>query len=730
MKLPQSNICTEAHGALKTTSFGINTQDAGMIFDILRSKLYTDPILALCREYASNARDAHREVGTPNRPIEIHLPNAWSSDFKIKDYGPGLSPDRVENIFTKYGSSTKRESNDQLGAFGIGSKSGWSYADSFTVLTVVDGVEYTYSAYIDETKVGKMDLLQKSDTDQPNGTTIVIPVSKYDYSSFESRVGSVTKWWDVRPDFIGSDFSPPQKPPFTLSGKGWGLVDPDYRVSEYSIALIDGIAYLISSYSLSNRSDLHSAILGNGLAINFNIGELSLAASRDTIHYDDSTQKAILERLDQIADELVEIFSDKIKNATSYSEACNALATAKNNLRCNSIINTLSGIQWQGHDIQLKVDAYKSVGKWTKVVNYAAHSSEDRVVSSRKSTLLNFIDKNNVIYHNDLKTKTIPRYLIEALVEKSPLTIQIVTTQNPPSSSQYIKELQYAEKNDTDKPEVKYDLDILKLIGAKSLQAEFDLIPKVERKAKVRKSIGKTAEGHIKGYKLCYSYNEVRSTPTFFPKTQGGLYIVVDPKEKATTSGDLWIDSRFSFIKDLLKKEIVGFSLFREKKLGSEWVPVHVALKEKLEEYNKEITVDELTQLSKESNFRFEFYLPGSLATNVGRIDSCSPLAKWINKSKEVQEQIGKYKYLHTLHSIFGTHIDHIPAYKPYDSNVKHLAKATEMGKLCQETLARYPLLNKIGDIAQNIEHVISYINMIDEKLTENNVVQLKPTGT
>ena len=37
-------------------------QDTGMIFDILRNKMYSNPIEAICREISCNARDAHRAV--------------------------------------------------------------------------------------------------------------------------------------------------------------------------------------------------------------------------------------------------------------------------------------------------------------------------------------------------------------------------------------------------------------------------------------------------------------------------------------------------------------------------------------------------------------------------------------------------------------------------------------------------------------------------------------------
>src|SRR6185369_4300729 len=109
MKLNETKPYLEMSGELEEQFFSI--QDQGMIFDILRNKMYSNPILAICREISCNARDAHREVGATEVPVHIHLPNTLEPYYKVKDFGPGISPDRMSNIFIKYTASTKREDN-------------------------------------------------------------------------------------------------------------------------------------------------------------------------------------------------------------------------------------------------------------------------------------------------------------------------------------------------------------------------------------------------------------------------------------------------------------------------------------------------------------------------------------------------------------------------------------------------------------------------------------------
>src|SRR4051794_1315710 len=86
------------------------------------TNLYSDPEKAIIREYATNAWDAHIEGGIL-RPIEITTPSDLAPFLTIQDYGIGLDEDGIRRIYSKYGASTKRESNDFNGQLGMGCKS-------------------------------------------------------------------------------------------------------------------------------------------------------------------------------------------------------------------------------------------------------------------------------------------------------------------------------------------------------------------------------------------------------------------------------------------------------------------------------------------------------------------------------------------------------------------------------------------------------------------------------
>ena len=99
----------------QSVSFGIKESGLSHIFNVLRNQLYSDKILAVIREYSTNAVDAHIEVGKADLPILVTLPSALTPEFKVRDFGRGLTETQVSEIYAMYGESTKRGTNEQIG---------------------------------------------------------------------------------------------------------------------------------------------------------------------------------------------------------------------------------------------------------------------------------------------------------------------------------------------------------------------------------------------------------------------------------------------------------------------------------------------------------------------------------------------------------------------------------------------------------------------------------------
>lgn len=98
-----------------------------LIMDVL-AKLYDNPVEAAIREYVSNAYDANVETGS-TEPIHLHVPTEDEPYLEVSDTGNGLDYLEIVSVFANFGTSTKRDSNEFIGGFGIGSKSGLAISD-------------------------------------------------------------------------------------------------------------------------------------------------------------------------------------------------------------------------------------------------------------------------------------------------------------------------------------------------------------------------------------------------------------------------------------------------------------------------------------------------------------------------------------------------------------------------------------------------------------------------
>src|SRR6185436_18340980 len=128
-------------------------RNSAKAFKILSDGLYSNKIRAIVRELSCNAVDSHVGAGKQDVPFEVHLPTILEPYFAVRDFGMGLDGDSVVNIYTTYFESTKTNSNDFIGALGLGSKSPFSYTENFTVTAIKDGTKRIYSAFINDVGV-------------------------------------------------------------------------------------------------------------------------------------------------------------------------------------------------------------------------------------------------------------------------------------------------------------------------------------------------------------------------------------------------------------------------------------------------------------------------------------------------------------------------------------------------------------------------------------------------
>lgn len=148
-------------------------QSLAVIADMLGT-LYTNPHRSVLREYIANGMDAHREAGV-DKPLHVILPSDNTPVLQIQDFGNGMSKEDIIRVFFSYGRSTKWDSDNAIGMFGIGAKSAYSISPTWEVISVHDGIKYTALAH-NEDGDPQFDMDDGVSTDDPSGVTISIPV--------------------------------------------------------------------------------------------------------------------------------------------------------------------------------------------------------------------------------------------------------------------------------------------------------------------------------------------------------------------------------------------------------------------------------------------------------------------------------------------------------------------------------------------------------------------------
>lgn len=192
MKTPDRVLDVDSNLRGERVDMSIESGSMGHIMGIL-TELYSDSEKAVIRELATNARDSDIEAGYPG-PVEVTLPTDASPNLTIRDHGTGLDADDIRNIYSRYGASTKRESDDAVGMLGLGCKSPLAYTDQFTLSGVKDGVCTVVSVARTDDGGGEMTIVHQYETDEPSGVTVIVPCKRVNH--FREKAADLFKFWD------------------------------------------------------------------------------------------------------------------------------------------------------------------------------------------------------------------------------------------------------------------------------------------------------------------------------------------------------------------------------------------------------------------------------------------------------------------------------------------------------------------------------------------------------
>lgn len=326
-------------------------RNSAKAFNILSSGLYANKIRAIIRELSCNAVDSHVAAGKQDTPFDVHLPNQLEPWFAIRDYGTGLSHDQVTNIYTTYFESTKTDSNDYIGALGLGSKSPFSYTDNFTVIAVKNGIKGIYTAFINDQGVPSIALMTSETTEDPSGVEVKFAVTdRWDFDKFRQEAAHVYTYFKLRPVISGvSNFQ------FRDVNYETENIIPGvhaYLGQNRSVAVMGNIAYPIEVPNAEQTLGELRGMLNYGLEFHFAIGELDFQASREGLSYVPQTVEAIKTKLIAVNAALAQVLAkeaDAIGNL--WERALFLSRKASQNLWTNAVKKYATDTKLETYDV-------------------------------------------------------------------------------------------------------------------------------------------------------------------------------------------------------------------------------------------------------------------------------------------------------------------------------------------------------------------------------------------
>lgn len=295
------------------------------VAQLLSDGVYSDKILAVVRELSCNAYDAHVEAGTENKPFILHLPTRLEPWFSIRDFGPGLTPEQVKEVYTVYFLSTKNQSNDYIGCLGIGAKSPFAYIDTFSVTSYVDGKVYNYAMHKGNEGMPAYTPLGVTDSNEDNGLLVRMDVAQRDIDLFIDKAEQILVRFKVKPTITGSTHFKHQELKYDLHGTGWKMRDRDSRYdggTSGAVAIMGNIGYPLQL--TEHRSEIDPDVyklLDAPIDIEFELGDLEVALSREHLSYTPRVIKNIAKRAGEVLKELRKQIEENFKNCDSLFEA-------------------------------------------------------------------------------------------------------------------------------------------------------------------------------------------------------------------------------------------------------------------------------------------------------------------------------------------------------------------------------------------------------------------------
>lgn len=356
MKLALREHTALSGGALDSSAFSFEMN--GIAAYTLMSGIAKDKVGYPIRELATNAWDATRArygADIPDgRNFEVFLPTHFLSVLRVRDYGFGLSHQEMQTVYTRFFASTKRDTNEEAGGLGLGSKSPFAYlirtdehgnakAASFTVRAFKDGRVRTYTMSLDPSGMPTMTLLDDSETDEESGMEVSFPVRREDIRDFEQKARFILWSFEPRPRV----FPDPgwKTPEVSVSGPGWQVFDPNTIPFNGTHVRMGPVMYPLDLNLIKNNGFVNPR---DPILFEAPIGSLTVQTSREALGYDDRTKTTLEGMIASYEAQFLKAIQDKVDAAETFVGAFDAFWSATGHFGWGRQNNLLSQFKWRG----------------------------------------------------------------------------------------------------------------------------------------------------------------------------------------------------------------------------------------------------------------------------------------------------------------------------------------------------------------------------------------------
>lgn len=402
----------EVIGDIKEFKTSIDPKNLEFITTLLSSNLYSDPEQSFIREIVSNAWDSHVEAGNTDTPVIVRFKDQnYNKSVTIRDYGTGLSPERFAEVYCNIGSSTKRDSNDFIGGFGIGKYSSLACSNTVYITSYYNGIAYYYVMVKSGNSI-TTNLLREQPTTEKNGVEITVR-NIANFRPYEKALDYIVFFPNVYIDGIDHYLN-------SAKLKRLTHIAIASRTVQHKL-LLGNVLYPYNGRLLpTDVTDFLRDIYNTGIVVRFDIGELGITPNRENIIYTSDTIDKISTRVREAKKELLGLVKKHI--CKDYQNLEEYLKVVKETLYYDPVTDSINtrysgyiihredmenmGITYKGVDLKDSITTISCAFGLT-FPNYKAVISEDKVYT--KKLIYRLIGQDCIKTKNVLICKHNPR---------------------------------------------------------------------------------------------------------------------------------------------------------------------------------------------------------------------------------------------------------------------------------------------------------------------------------